>query len=83
MLIVHWLSPNFGSGIMSYFDAPSGQRVLREDPIRRDQNGRWLIAETPSSANVHAFHSHDAAERYALREVEGDYDRVHFLTTLV
>jgi hypothetical protein len=64
---------------MSYFDAPPGQRVLREFTIRRDQSGRWLVAETPGSVNVLAFHSHDAAERFALSEAEGDYNRVHFL----
>ena len=53
--------------------------MFREFTIRRDQSGRWIVAETPGSVNVLAFHSHDAAEQYALREAEGDYNRVHFL----
>jgi hypothetical protein len=68
---------------MSYFDAPPGQRVLREFTIRRDRSGHWLVAETPNPASVCAFHSEEAAERYALCEAEGDYDRVHFLASQV
>jgi hypothetical protein len=64
---------------MFHSDAPPGQRVLREFTIRRDRIGRLLAAETPNPASMCAFHSHDAAERYALREAEGDYDPVHFL----
>ena len=64
---------------MTYFDARPEQRVLREFTIRRDHSGRWLVAEMPSWANVCAFYNHDAAERYALREAEGDYGRVHFI----
>lgn len=68
---------------MSYFDAPPDQRVLREFTIRRDRTGHWLVAETPGAVTVRAFHNHDAAEQYALREAGGDYDRVHFLPSPV
>jgi hypothetical protein len=84
VLIARWLISNFGSGhSMSYFDAPPGQRVLREFTIRRDQRGRWLVAEMPGPVSVRAFHSHNAAEQYALREAEGDYNRIHFLPSQV
>jgi hypothetical protein len=68
---------------MSYFNAPSGWRVLRGFIIRRDQSGRWLVAETPSWANVRAFRSRDATEWYAVSKAAGDYDRVHFLLSQV
>jgi hypothetical protein len=63
---------------MSYFDAPPGERVLREFTIARDQNGRWLVTETPKLV-VHAFESYTAAERFAVREAEGNCDLVHVL----
>jgi hypothetical protein len=79
VLIARLAFLEFGSGIMqmSYFDVPG--HVLREFIIRRDRSGRWLVAGTSNPASVCAFHSQDAAELYALREAEGDYDRVHFL----
>jgi hypothetical protein len=63
---------------MSYFDAPPGERVLREFTIARDHSGRWLVTETPKLV-VHAFESYAAAERFAVRQAEGDYDLIHIL----
>ena len=61
---------------MTYFDAPPGERVLREFTIRRDASGHWLVLEKPGSAC--AFYTCDTAERYALRAAKGDHNRVHF-----
>jgi hypothetical protein len=62
---------------MSYFDAPHGQRVLREFTIRRDANGHWLVVEMPGLTE-RGFETSEAVERYALREAEGDRGRIHF-----
>jgi hypothetical protein len=61
----------------SYFDAPPGQRVLRKFTVRRDTLGGWLVIETPSGAR-RSFETSEAAERFALREAEGDRDRIYF-----
>ena len=61
----------------TYFDAPPGERVLREFTIRRDASGHWLVVEEPGSVTC-AFYTCDAAERYALRAAGGDQHRVHF-----
>jgi hypothetical protein len=63
---------------MSYFNAPPGQQVLREFTIRRLTKGRWLVVSTPEEEE-RVFENREAAERYALREAEGDLNGVHFL----
>jgi hypothetical protein len=61
---------------MSYFDAPPGQRVLREFTLRRSIKGRWSVVTTPNEEK-RGFENREAAERCALRETEGDLSRVH------
>jgi hypothetical protein len=61
---------------MPYFDAPPGQRVLREFTIRRDQSGRWIASETHGLLGG-VFLSRKEALRFALYEADGDVDRVH------
>ena len=63
---------------MPYFDAPPGQRVLREFTIRGLTKGRWLVVSAPN-AEEWVFEYREAAERHALGEAEGDLNRVHFL----
>jgi hypothetical protein len=62
---------------MSYFDLPPGERVLREFTIWWDPNRGWVVAETPSLATT-VFDSREEAEHFALREAEGDPNRIIF-----
>ena len=61
---------------MSYFDQPPGQRALRAFTIRRDNRGRWLADETHGLMGG-VFASRKEAVRFALREADGDAERVH------
>ena len=47
---------------MPYFDAPPGQRVLREFTIRGLTNGRWLVVSAPNEEEW-VFENREAAER--------------------
>ena len=61
---------------MPYFDAPPGQRALKEFTIFRDRSGRWIAAEKHGGLDC-VFGSRDEAMRFALWQADGDIDRVH------
>ena len=61
---------------MPYFELPSGERVLREFTIRRDQRGCWIARETHGLLGG-VFISRREALRFALYEADGDAARVH------
>ena len=61
---------------MSYVDAASGQRVLREFMIHRDPLGHWVASETHGLSEGTFFDFREAF-RFARREADGDAERVH------
>ena len=61
---------------MSYLDLPPGQRVLQEFKVFRDTNGYWVVAETHGLPGG-LFACHDEAVRFALRQADRDFARVH------
>jgi hypothetical protein len=60
---------------MTYFDHPPGQRVLREFTIRPDTRNHWVTEEAHGLSGG-VFTSLKDAVRFALREADGDADRV-------
>ena len=62
--------------MMTHFDLPQGERVLREFTICRDRHGRWVVVETHGLLGG-VFASRKDAVHFALREADGDADRVY------
>ena len=65
---------------MHHFDQSPTEPVLREFTICRDRHGHWLAVEAHGLLGG-VFLSSNAAERFALREVDGDSERVYVVST--
>lgn len=61
---------------MLRFDSSPRRRTSYQFTIRRNPGGSWLAEESHGSLGG-IFVSREAAVRFALRETDGDADRVH------
>jgi hypothetical protein len=61
--------------MLRFASAPT-QHTSYEITIRRDPAGRWVAEESHGSLGG-IFVSREAAVRFALRETDGDANRVH------
>ena len=61
---------------MGYVDTPAGERVLHKFAIHRDPLGHWVASETHGLSEG-VFFNFKEAFRFAMREADGDADRVH------